>query len=322
MKYKKLVNLILVVLALAIAVLIARDFVQNRGGKNIENPYAFDVSEYRKVDLAEILYKEEKVLQLKVSEPKGIDYYDGVICIIVDSSLIQLNLQGQMLKEIKLDTAPTALAAGEQLWVALKNQVVAFDQDGNEMQRWNDFGPRSVITSLAVSPEFVYVADAGNQLVYQFSHQGELLQQIGERDEDKAVPGFVIPSPYFDIALNEENYLWAVNPGRHSLENFNADGAMRSSWTASSVKTEGFSGCCNPAHMAIMEENAFVTSEKGIVRVKIYDQHGKYIGVVASPDMFDDDAQAPDVCVDDEGRVILLDFSRKQVRVFKPKNNE
>lgn len=322
MKYKKLVNLILIVLALAIAIIIARDFVQNRGGKNIENPYAFDVSEYRKVDPAEILYKEEKVLQLKVGEPKGIDYYDGVIYMIADSSLIQLNLQGQMLKEVKLDAAPTALAAGNQLWVALKNQVIAFDQDGNEMQRWNDFGPRSVITSLAVSPEFVYVADAGNRLVYQFSHQGELLQQIGERNDDKAVPGFVIPSPYFDVALNEEDYLWAVNPGRHSLENFNADGAMRSSWTASSVKTEGFSGCCNPAHMAIMEENAFVTSEKGIVRVKVYDQHGKYIGVVAPPDMFDDDAKAPDVCVDEEGRVILLDFNRKQVRVFKLKNDE
>lgn len=322
MKYKKLVNLILIVLALAIAIIIARDFVQNRGGKNIENPYAFDVSEYRKVDPAEILYKEEKVLQLKVGEPKGIDYYDGVIYMIADSSLIQLNLQGQMLKEVKLDAAPTALAAGNQFWVALKNQVIAFDQDGNEMQRWNDFGPRSVITSLAVSPEFVYVADAGNRLVYQFSHQGELLQQIGERNDDKAVPGFVIPSPYFDVALNEEDYLWAVNPGRHSLENFNADGAMRSSWTASSVKTEGFSGCCNPAHMAIMEENAFVTSEKGIVRVKVYDQHGKYIGVVAPPDMFDDDAKAPDVCVDEEGRVLLLDFNRKQVRVFKLKNDE
>jgi hypothetical protein len=322
MKYKKLVNLILVVLALAIAVIIARDFVQNRGGKHIENPYAFDVSEYRKVDPAEILYQEEKVLQLKVDEPKGIDYRDGVIYIIADSSLIQLNLQGQILKEIELDDVPTALAADEQLWVAMKNQVVALGSNGTEKQRWNDFGPRSVITSLAVSPKFVYVADAGNRLVYQYSHQGELLQQIGERDEDKAVPGFVVPSPCFDVDLSEEGYLWAVNPGRHSLENFNAEGAMRSSWTASSVKTEGFSGCCNPAHMAIMEENAFVTSEKGIVRVKIYDQHGKYIGVVASPDMFDEDAPAPDVCVDEEGRVILLDFSRKQVRVFKPKNNE
>ncbi len=322
MKYKKLVNLILIVLALAIAVIITRDFVKNRGGKNIENPYAFDVSEYRKVDPAEIIYKEEKVLQLKVGAPKGIDYRNGLIYVIADSSLVQLNLQGQIQNEISLSASPTALAVDENIWVALKNEVVELNVNGNEIQRWADFGPRSVITSLAVSPEFVYVADAGNRLVYQYSHEGELLQQIGAKDEDKAVPGFVVPSPCFDVDLSEEGYLWAVNPGRHSLENFNADGAMRSSWAASSVKTEGFSGCCNPAHMAIMSENAFVTSEKGIVRVKIYDQHGKYIGVVASPDMFDENAKAPDVCVDDEGRVILLDFNRKQVRVFKPKNNE
>lgn len=145
--------------------------------------------------------------------------------------------------------------------------------------------------------------------------------RIGEKDEQKAVPGFVIPSPYFDIDLSDEGYLWAVDPGRHSLYNFNANGEMRTLWKKSSVKTEGFSGCCNPAHMAILEGNAFVTSEKGIVRVKIYDQHGEYVGVVASPDMFDENAYAPDVCIDENGRVILLDFNRKQLRIFEAKNN-
>lgn len=60
-------------------------------------------------------------------------------------------------------------------------------------------------------------------------------------------------------------------------------------------------------------------AKKGIVRVKIYDQHGKYQGVVAAPNQFEEVAHAPDVCVDENGRVILLDFDRKQVRIFKPK---
>ena len=322
MKYKKLINLILVVMAVAIAVIIARDFVVNRGGKRIDNPYAFDVSEYTHVDSSEIIYKEVKVLQLNVNNPKGIDFHKDVIYVIADSSLIKLNVQGQILQQIKLDAEPTAIDVNDQIWLALKNQVVCLNLDGQEIQRWPNYGARSVITSLAVSPEFVYVADAGNRLVYQCSHSGELIQEIGAKDEQKAVPGFVIPSPYFDIDLNEEGYLWAVDPGRHSLENFNADGSLRTSWTISSVKTEGFSGCCNPAHMAIMAENKFVTSEKGIARVKIYDQHGKYLGVVASPDSFNDASYAPDVCVDENGQVILLDFNRKQVRLFQPKNNE
>ncbi len=319
MKFRKLVNIVLVVLALGIAIIIARDFVMNRAGKVIENPYAFDVSEYAKVSADEILYEEEKVLQLRVAEPKGIAFHQGTLFVIADSSLLQMNLQGQLLKETKLEASPTAIAVDDLAWLGMKNQVVCLNFDGQEVERWENYGDRSVITSLAVSPDFVFVADAGNRLVYQCKKNGELVRQIGEKNEQKAVPGFVVPSPYFDIALSEEGYLWAVNPGRHSLENFNAEGALRTSWTSSSVKTEGFSGCCNPAHMTMMSENAFVTSEKGIVRVKIYDQHGKYQGVVAAPNQFEEVAHAPDVCVDENGRVILLDFDRKQVRIFKPK---
>jgi hypothetical protein len=322
MKNKKRLNILLIAMAMAIAFIIGRDFYVNRGGKNIENPYAFDVSEFAKVDPSEIIYKEVKALQLAVSDPKGITYHDGVIYVIADSSLIKLNQSGQMLKQIKLSASPTAIAVDGNIWLSFENQVVSLDQDGNEQQRWENYGPRSVITSLAVSPKFVYVADAGNRVVYQCSREGDLLQRIGEKDEEKTVPGFVIPSAYFDVGLSEEGYLWAVNPGRHSFENYNADGSMRTSWTKSSVKTEGFSGCCNPAQMAVRNDNSFITSEKGIVRVKVYDQHGEYKGVVAAPDQFDEDSYAPDVCVDENDLVILLDFSRKQVRIFEPKNEE
>ena len=320
MKDKKLLNILLVLIAVAIAFIIARDFYVNRGGKHIENPYAFDVSEFAKVDPSEIIYKEVKALQLAVSEPKGIAYHNGTIYVIADSSLIKLNHSGQMLKQINLSSTPTAIAVDGNIWLAFHNHVVCLDQEGKQLQRWPDYGPRSVITSLSVSPKFVYVADAGNRVVYQCSHDGDLLQRIGEKDEQKTVLGFVIPSANFDVGLSEEGYLWAVNPGRHSLENYNADGSMRTSWTKSSVKTEGFSGCCNPAHMAVRNDNSFITSEKGIVRVKIYDQHGEYKGVVAAPDQFDEDSYAPDVCVDEDDRVILLDFSRKQVRIFEPKS--
>ncbi|MCW0482188.1 hypothetical protein [Gaoshiqia sediminis] len=322
MKNRKYINHILAVMAIFIAGIIVRDFFVNRSGKNIDNPYAYDISEFAQVDPSEVIYKEVKALRLSVSEPKGIAFADGIIYVIADSSMIQLNESGQLIKQTHLEGSPTAIAVNEKVWLAFTNRVVQLDKDGNVISRWQDYGERAVITSLAVSDQYVYVADAGNRLVYQCRFDGELVRRVGEKDEQKGVPGFVVPSPYFDIALSDEGFLWAVDPGRHSLENFNADGAMRTSWTKSSVKTEGFSGCCNPAHMTILADNLFVTSEKGIVRVKIYDQHGEYVGVVASPDQFDEDSYAPDVCVDENNRVILLDFNRKQVRIFEPLNNE
>jgi len=166
------------------------------------------------------------------------------------------------------------------------------------------------------------VGDAGNRIVYKCSTNGQILSKIGEKNEAKEVPGYVIPSPYFDLALDDNNYLWVVNPGRHSFENYNADGSIRTSWGITSFKIEGFSGCCNPAHMAMMADNSFITSEKGMPRIKLYGQHGEFLGVVATPDMFDQDSYlAPDIAIDQDQRVVALDFERKQVRIFERKED-
>lgn len=317
MKHRNLVNIALILMAVAVAVIIVSDFLNNRQGKNIENPYAFNVSEYTKVDSSEIIFKEVKDIQLPVNEPKGIEYDNAFYYVIADSSLLKLNDEGQILFQIILDDTPTAITVGERIWLALTNRIVSYDLEGHELARWPDYGPRSYITSLAVSQQSVFVADAGNRIVYECSYDGDLIQRIGEEDEQKDVQGFIIPSPYFDVDLSEEGFLWATDPGRHSLVNFNPDGSLRTSWTKSSVKTEGFSGCCNPSHIAIRDDDSFITSEKGIARVKVYDEHGEYVGVVASPDMFDEYGEPADVCVDENGNVILLDFSRKQIRIFE-----
>lgn len=324
MKNKKLINTLLIMMALAIAVIIIRDFVVNKKGKNIENPYAFDISEYTKVDPEEILYSEVKTIPLTTSAPKGITIWKDKIILVAEGILLQLNKKGEQLSKTILSFSPTCVSTSPsgEIWIGLKDQVSVFDQTGKELQRWPSFGERSVITSLAVSNEFVYVADAGNRIIYKCSKEGNIISRIGEKNDEKAIPGYVIPSPYFDVALSEEGYLWAVNPGRHSLENYTNDGAMRTSWTKSSVKTEGFSGCCNPSHIAIMSDNSFVTSEKGILRIKKYDQHGNYMGVVAAPDQFDEDSLAPEVAVDEDDLIYVLDFNREQIRLFQLKENE
>lgn len=324
MKNKKLINILLIVMAIAIAVIIIRDFAVNKKGKNIENPYAFDISEYTKVDPAEILYAEIKTIPLNVSVPKGITVWENKIILVAEDILLQFNKTGEQLSKTILTSSPTCVTTSPSgnIWLGFRDKVSEYDKTGNQIQSWPSFNDRSVITSLAVSSDFVYVADAGNRVIYKCSKEGEILSRIGEKNEKKAVPGYVIPSPYFDVDLSEEGYLWAVNPGRHSFENYTNDGAIRSSWKKSSVKTEGFCGCCNPSHMVIMDDNSFVTSEKGIFRIKIYDQHGEYMGVVAAPDQFNEDGLPAEVAIDKDGLIYALDFNRKQIRVFQLKENE
>ena len=152
--------------------------------------------------------------------------------------------------------------------------------------------------------------------MWRFDRSGRLLGQIGERDSEAGRPGFIVPSPHFDVAPSADGTVWVVNPGLRRVENYAADGVRREAWGQSSMAIDGFSGCCNPTDIAIAGDGSFFTSEKGLVRVKRYDRHGALIGVVAGPDAFDEDTTGLDLAVDSAGRVLVLDPSRRKVRVF------
>jgi hypothetical protein len=322
---RKLINYLLIVLGLAIIIIIVRDFVVHKSGKNIENPYEYQVDEFRKVDPSLVLYHEVKNFPVNASDLKGIAVADSQVVIVAANLLLKYDFNGKELSRKPIIDTATCVTVDpyHQVWIGLRHTVVMYDVSGTLVKRWNSFGNRSFITSLAVSGEDVYVADAGNRMVYHCNTTGQVLRRIGEKDEEKGVPGFVIPSPYFSVALDDNKFLWVVNPGMHSLENYNADGSMRTSWAASSFKIDGFSGCCNPAYMVMMDDNSFVTSEKGMPRIKLYDQHGVFKGVVAPPDAFDENSStAPAIALDARQRVVALDIERKQVRIFERKENE
>lgn len=314
---RNLVNAVLIALALAIVVIIGKDFVGKKDGKNIPNPYEYNIDEFRKVDSTLILYSEIKHFPVKINDWAGITVSDSIIIVATANQLLKFDYSGKQIfnKEL-IDTAScVTVDENRQIWIGMRHYVVMYDQNGTFVKRWNSFGDRAVFTSLAVSGENVYVADAGNRIVYQCNSNGQILQKIGEQDEQKGIPEFVIPSPYFDVAIDADGFLWAANTGKHTFENFNKDGSLRTSWGVTSMRIEGFSGCCNPAHFAILDDNSFITSEKGIPRIKLYDQHGQFIGVVAPPAAFDG-SLAPDIVVDKQNRVLALDFTKQQIRIF------
>jgi hypothetical protein len=119
--------------------------------------------------------------------------------------------------------------------------------------------------------------------------------------------------------INADGDLWVVNPGLHALENYTTDGQLREHWNSTTMQTEGFSGCCNPAHFTFLPDGRFITSEKGLVRIKTYKPSGEFEGVVAAPAKFKDEGEAPDIAVDSQGNIYALDFDKKMIRVFEKK---
>ena len=124
---------------------------------------------------------------------------------------------------------------------------------------------------------------------------------------------------YFDIIVDPDNELWIVNPGLHYIENYTDEGQIRAFWGEASFDIEGFTGCCNPAHIASLPDGSFVTSEKGLLRIKVYKPSGEFECVVASPNKFDENAAPLDITTDEKGNIYALDITKNTVRIFKRK---
>jgi hypothetical protein len=192
------------------------------------------------------------------------------------------------------------------IFIGMTDHVEVYDQEGKRKDVWASLGGNAVITSVAVSRESVYLADAGNRLVMGFTKTGRLHTIIGKRDRKGGASGFVIPSPYFDVSVGRDQTLWAGNTGMKRLQNYTPDGVLRSSWGTSSDGIEGFCGCCNPSHFAILPDGSFVTGEKGIPRVKLYDPKGNFVETIAGPERFEPGSVGLDIAVRGQDEILVL----------------
>lgn len=310
----------LIALAVVIIVVVVGDFSSTRPDKQSANPYEYSVDEFKQVDSSLIWFKETKNYKLNLAEPSGLAIQGDVLYVTGDRSLIATNKDGSLVFQAAIDSLSTCLAvSGNKIYIAFENYISVFNEKGEKISDLVAFDSTSVITSLYARGGGIFVADAGKRMVYVYAEDGRKVVDFGGKHEEEALHGFIIPSPYFDLALNTEGDLWVVNPGNHALENYTLDGRMREFWKQSSMQIEGFSGCCNPAHFTFLADGSFVTSEKGLVRIKIYKPSGEFKCVVASPDKFTEEGHAPEVVADDKGNIYALDFDKKMIRLFEPK---
>lgn len=319
MKNKGIV-IFLIVLAVVIVAIIAGDYLSDRPNKSNPNPFEYSVDEFKNVDSTLIHFKETKNFKIGFDEPAAITIEADKIYLAGDNKLQVIELTGNLLAEIDLSGKPRTMeVTTENIYVAINNQILVYNQDGTLLKEWEALGENAIITAISTAENIVYVADAGKRKVYKYSTEGELQLEFDGKAEEGVLHGFIIPSGFFDLDINPDGDLWVVNPGMHALENYTAEGQLREHWNKTGITIDGFSGCCNPAHFTFLPDGRFVTSEKGLVRIKTYKTSGEFEGVVAAPAKFTDEGRAPDIATDSEGNIYALDFDKKMIRVFEPK---
>lgn len=305
-----------------------------------ENPWRYDVDSLRRVDPALIRY--DRVSGFPVGDPHARRLAlgsDGRIRVAAGKAVIVFSETGERLARVETDEPVRAMAVGPDglLYVGLRNRVETRDAKGRRIAQWPVFTGKSYVTAIAPSGADVFVADAGNRVVYRCDSDGRVNLRLGEKNADRQVPGLVLPSPFLDVEPGADGLLRVNNPGRHKVEIYTRDGDLEQSWGRPGVAIDAFCGCCNPIALAMLPEGAgWVTAEKGLPRVKVYTPDGRFESVVAGPEQFaavaSEDREARttadtvsdglDVAVDAGGRVWVLDLVGGTVQVFRKRDKE
>lgn len=313
------VLLIAVVFAAGLFLVGRRQAADSTRGSGLGQEFTYDLKAYRKTDPSLIAYTEAAPIATGFQAARGIavDAADRIY-VAGDQAVRIFDKHGARASEIPLDGQPRclAVAADGTVYVGLKDHVEILSSDGKPQAAWDSLGPKATITSIAVGESGVFVADAGNRVVLRYDAAGKVVREIGRKDAARGIPGFLVPSPHFDLALAPDGLLRVVNPGHHCIEAYTVDGDLELSWGRASLAIDGFSGCCNPTDIAALPDGAVVTSEKGLPRVKIHDAQGQLVCVVAGAEAFPEDDKGLDLAVDSAGRILVLDPAAASVRVF------
>lgn len=208
-----------------------------------------------------------------------------------------------------------AAAPDETVWVGESGQVEIFDPRGKLLHTWSDGALLGRVTAIGFSGGSIFAGDAGGRAIRHFDRSRKFRNHIGA---DNPTNGLLIPNGVVDFGVDAAGTLFVANPGKHRVERYSPAGELLGRiGRFTGPDPTGFSGCCNPTNVALVEGRGVAVTEKAGPRAKLYDFSGKLLAFIDG-DRFDPMCKNMDVAVDGRGRLFVADTVRLQVLVFEP----
>ena len=156
---------------------------------------------------------------------------------------------------------------GEKIYVLFPTFIEVYTYKGELYHNWEACSELSDYCSLTLAGDFVFVTDAENKNICQYTKDGNFVRFI------KSPHGFIIPSYSFDIE-NKNDTIYCVNSGRHLIETYTLDGEFISAFGGPGGEAGFFAGCCNPVYISFTPDGELLTSEKGNPRISVFERNG------------------------------------------------
>jgi hypothetical protein len=151
--------------------------------------------------------------------------------------------------------------------VLRKLQTPAVVLDPGEMMPDDFVLPEAVTQVTHRADGMIFRVDRKRKTACAFSEETDELIWESRGEDD-----FIVPGVAFPLDLSPDGELWVANVGRKRLEQLDPKtGRFIASWEP----RETFGGCCNPVRFAALSGGRFLTVEKGVRRICIYQPSGE-----------------------------------------------
>jgi hypothetical protein len=235
------------------------------------------------------------------------DIYENTIYAAQSGKVSVFDLSGKHQRDFKIKEDVRDIVVDESaIYLLYPTGIEVFTPEGEMITGWQARRAGSDYCSMALSSEYIFVTDAGNNNICKYTKEGDYLVVI------ISPTGFIIPSYAFDI-ININDTIYCSNSGRHKIESYTLNGEFITSFGVTGTQAGAFPGCCNPVYLAATPWGDIITSEKGNPRISCYGRDGKYRTTLLNSKLLGGGTQAYRVKMKDDKIYVA---ARKSLSVF------
>jgi len=145
-----------------------------------QNPFAYDIKNYEKSGSDLIHYAEVGRISIDLPRVQGIAIGpDDRIYVSGSDSVFVFNKDGTERSSFNSSVTARCLSVDKNndLYLGAEDHVEVYSADGVKKASWGSLGEQAIVTSITVAETNVFVADAGNKIVWKFDKSGSRLQR-------------------------------------------------------------------------------------------------------------------------------------------------